>query len=108
MKRLLSRRAQNLTEVALILATIGLVFIGMEVYIKRGLQGKIKDITDAVVGKEQSEYASDTSGLSVLDSSSGTSANSSTQVSTSTGGSRQTTKSDSISATSTSHSEYQP
>lgn len=59
------KKGQSLTEVALIIGVVGLVFIGMEVYAKRGLQGKVKDLTDNMIGAEQAAYQEDTSGLEV-------------------------------------------
>ncbi len=59
------KKGQSLTEVALIIGVVGLVFIGMEVYAKRGLQGKVKDLTDNMIGTEQAVYQEDTSGLEV-------------------------------------------
>ncbi len=59
------KKGQNLTELALIIGVVGLVFIGMEVYAKRGLQGKIKDLTDNMIGTEQAVYLENTSGLEV-------------------------------------------
>ena len=41
-----SRKAQNLTELALLIGVVAIVFIGMEVYFKRGLQSKVKNMTD--------------------------------------------------------------
>ena len=59
------KKGQSLTEVALILGVVGLVFIGMEIYAKRGLQGKIKDLSDNMIGTEQSVRQEDTSGLEI-------------------------------------------
>lgn len=47
-------RGQNLVDLALIIAVVGLVFIGMQVYIKRSIQGKVKDLTDYIVSDQQS------------------------------------------------------
>jgi len=47
------RKGQNLVDLALLIGIVGLVIVGMEVYIRRGLQGKIKDATDAIVSKGQ-------------------------------------------------------
>ena len=69
-KRIYFCKGQNLTEVALILGIVGLVLISMEVYFKRGLQGKVKDLTDNMIGKEQLPYEVDTLGLVVNNSSS--------------------------------------
>jgi hypothetical protein len=113
MKKIFSRKSQSLTETALILATVGLVFVGMEVYIRRGVQARIKDLSDNMIGKEHSIYASDVSGLSVLTSGTEEDPNVTTVDSTATttttaGGARQTTKGESITATSTTHSVYVP
>jgi len=59
------KKGQSLTEVALIIGVVGLVFIGMEVYAKRGLQGKVKDLTDNMIGTEQAARQEDTSGLEI-------------------------------------------
>ena len=32
---------------------VGLVFIGLETYIKRSLQGKVKNLTDYIISDEQ-------------------------------------------------------
>lgn len=84
-------RGQNLTELALIIGVIGLVLIGMEVYFKRGVAGKIKDLTDSVIGSEQAVYQQDTSGLQVNTSNSTMTANTSTTLEESLGGGRTTT-----------------
>ncbi|MFA5092499.1 MAG: hypothetical protein WC543_00945 [Candidatus Omnitrophota bacterium] len=42
-------KGQNLAEVALVVALVGLVFAGMQIYLKRGVQGKLKDLTDTMV-----------------------------------------------------------
>lgn len=52
MKAVCFRKGQNLAELALIIGLVGLVFIGMEVYIKRGMQGKVKDLTDYMIGAQ--------------------------------------------------------
>jgi len=62
MKQLIFKRGQSLTEVVLIIGIVSLVFIGMEVYFKRGLSGKLKDLTDNWIGKEHKFYQEDTSG----------------------------------------------
>lgn len=65
MKSIFSNRGQNLTELALLIGIVGLVLIGMEVYARRGIQAKVKDLTDHLIGKEQATYQQDTSGLAV-------------------------------------------
>ena len=42
------RRGQNLIDLALLIGVVGLVMVGMEAYIRRGVQGKIKDVTESV------------------------------------------------------------
>lgn len=41
-----SRKAQSLIEYSLILAIIGAVLLGMQVYMKRGIQGVVKTAAD--------------------------------------------------------------
>lgn len=59
------RRGQHLTEIALVIGIIAVVFLAMQAYVKRGLQGKIKDLTDNMIGREQAAYQQDTSGLKI-------------------------------------------
>lgn len=40
-------------DLALLIGIIGLVVIGMEAYIRRGVQGKVKDLTDYIISDEQ-------------------------------------------------------
>ena len=65
MKNIFFKRGQSLTEIALIITVVSLVFIGMGVYFKRGINGKIKDLTDNLIGKKQAVYQQDTSGLEI-------------------------------------------
>ena len=62
MKGMFLRRGQNLADLALIIGVVGLVFIGMEVYIKRSVQGKVKDLTDYIVSNTQSAMQPDQAG----------------------------------------------
>ena len=43
-----------MVDLAVIIGVVGLVFVGMETYIKRGLQGKVRDWTDYIVSNQQS------------------------------------------------------
>ena len=63
MRRIFSRRGQNLVDLALIIGVVGLVFIGMEVYIKRSVQGKVKDLTDYIISDKQSAKAPNTTAV---------------------------------------------
>lgn len=54
----LSVNGQSLAEAAITLATVGLAILAMQVYIQRGIQGKTKDLTDAIIGKKQEASAS--------------------------------------------------
>ncbi|MFA5385843.1 MAG: hypothetical protein WC364_14505 [Eubacteriales bacterium] len=45
-KVLFSKKAQNITELALIIGVVAIVFISMEVYFKRSLNAKIKNMAD--------------------------------------------------------------
>ncbi len=54
----LSRKAQSLLEYALVLGIVASAIVLMQVYLRRGVQAKIKDMTDALlpaaaVGKGQ-------------------------------------------------------
>jgi len=44
----LNKRGQSTLEYAVIIAVVAAVLISMQVYIKRGLQGKIKQSTDDI------------------------------------------------------------
>ena len=43
-------RGQSLTEYAILLSVVAAVFIGMQLYVKRGLQGRIKGVVDTSDG----------------------------------------------------------
>lgn len=43
------RKAQSLTEYALVIALVGSGLLGMQVYVKRGLQAKVKSFVDGSV-----------------------------------------------------------
>jgi hypothetical protein len=47
--RLLKKRAQATAEFAIIIALIVIVAIVMQIYVKRGMQGRMKDATDKYV-----------------------------------------------------------
>jgi hypothetical protein len=86
MRGVIFKKGQSLTEVALLIALVGLAFVGMQLYIKRGVQSRIKSLADGMItgnvtvdadGKavlgtrtcpEQSTYAEDTTGLNVSES----------------------------------------
>ena len=70
MRQAIFKRGQSLTEFVLIIGIVSLVFIGMEVYFKRGLSGKLKDLTDNWIGREHKAYQQDTSGLTAYHSNS--------------------------------------
>jgi Flp pilus assembly pilin Flp len=71
-KLLLREKGQSLTEAALIIGIVGLVLIGMQAYLTRGIQSKLKGLTDNMVGTEQSVYQQDDSGYEINTSSSRT------------------------------------
>ncbi|MFH0763270.1 MAG: hypothetical protein V1925_05225 [Candidatus Omnitrophota bacterium] len=58
--RFQNRIANSVTEYAIILVLISLVFMAMNTYIKRGFQGKIKELTDNFISKEQAGEADPT------------------------------------------------
>ncbi len=49
----LNRIASSFMEYIIILGIISTVLWGMNIYMKRGIQGKVKDLTDSFIGKEQ-------------------------------------------------------
>lgn len=53
MKVYVNRTASSFMEYMVILGIISAVLWGMNVYVKRGVQGKVKDLTDSFIGKEQ-------------------------------------------------------
>ena len=46
MKR--SRKGQSMAEYAIVLTVVVTAIVAMQIYVKRGLQGKVKDVTDNV------------------------------------------------------------
>jgi len=68
MKKMLSIRGQGLTEVALVIGIVGLMLISMQVYVKRGVQGKLKALTDKMISSDQEAYQQDVSGLEINES----------------------------------------
>jgi hypothetical protein len=108
MRALFPRKAQSLTEIALILATIGLVFVGMEIYVRRGLQGRVKDLTDGFLGRQQTDYQMDINNFEVLDSSSVSSYSSQTNKAITEGGGQRVAGQDVTDRSFTSESDYKP
>lgn len=55
-----NKKGQNLVEVVALFALVSLVFVVMQVYIQRGIQGKTKDLTDQIIGTQQKAYTAET------------------------------------------------
>lgn len=55
------KRAQNITEYAVLLAIIASAIVAMQVYVKRGVQGRIKELADQLgpTHHEESNIISD-------------------------------------------------
>ncbi|PIQ88943.1 MAG: hypothetical protein COV72_05730 [Candidatus Omnitrophica bacterium CG11_big_fil_rev_8_21_14_0_20_42_13] len=53
-------RAQNLAEYAIVIAIVATALISMQVYIKRGMQGRLKDLANQI-SPVQYEYMNTTS-----------------------------------------------
>lgn len=49
-------KGQNLAEIVVLLALVGLAFMGMQKYIQRGVQRRAKVLTDKIIGGGQSPY----------------------------------------------------
>lgn len=97
-------KGQNLAEVALVIGMLGLVLVGMQVYIKRSIQGKVKDLADVMVGHQEG-YPTDTSSVIVYPSTTNFSSNSDSRVVEIQGGRRSTTASDNSTTSYSSGSE---
>lgn len=65
MKKKIYIRGQNLTELAIVFGIVGLVLLGMQTYVTRGVQGKFKDLTDRMISPTQEPYPQDISMLTV-------------------------------------------
>lgn len=79
--KMLNKKGQNLAEVVILFALVALVFVAMQTYVKRGIQGKTKDLTDRIIGIQQKAYTAETETSSTSTSISGT-----TTVATGSGG----------------------
>jgi len=58
-KKMLNRRGQNLAEVVIIFTIISLALVAMQPYVKRGIQGRVKDLTDSIIDSKQIASTSD-------------------------------------------------
>ena len=45
-------KGQSLMEWATLLAVVGLAILAMQVYVQRGLQGKTRDLTNAIINSQ--------------------------------------------------------
>jgi hypothetical protein len=52
-KKAFLNRGQSLVDLALIIGVVGLVFIGMQTYIKRGVQGRVRDLANYILSEKQ-------------------------------------------------------
>lgn len=59
-----TKKAQSLIELAILLALVATALISMQVYIKRGMQGRLKDLADQISSR-QYESADTTSSTSI-------------------------------------------
>ncbi|MFA5063398.1 MAG: hypothetical protein WC578_04955 [Candidatus Omnitrophota bacterium] len=86
MKQIIYKRGQSVTEVVLVIGIVTLVLVGMEIYFKRGVSGKIKDMADNWIGKEHKAYQQDTSGLEINESESNYASSSTATLTEGSGG----------------------
>jgi len=56
---MLNRRGQNLADVVIIFTIISLALVAMQPYVKRGIQGRVKDLTDSIIDSKQIASTSD-------------------------------------------------
>lgn len=82
-----------MAEVALVIGMLGLVLIGMQIYIKRSVQGKVKDLADSMIGSQEG-YPTDTSSLIINTSTTNLSSNTIANVVELQGGNRSLTGSE--------------
>ncbi|MDD5408931.1 MAG: hypothetical protein PHC71_02440 [Candidatus Omnitrophica bacterium] len=59
----LNRAAGSFMEYMIVFGIISAVLWGMNIYVKRGLQGKVKDLTDVFMGKGQETDISPTAAI---------------------------------------------
>lgn len=73
MKKNWLNRAQSISEYAVLLAVIAGALLGMQVYLKRGIQGRIRDLADQISSKHyeskdtESYYETEQKGTTVQD-----------------------------------------
>jgi len=67
----LKNKGQSLTEYVLILSVVLSAVIGMEVYAKRAIQAKVKDLTDLCIASKDSHLDNTTEIIPLLDAASG-------------------------------------
>jgi Flp pilus assembly pilin Flp len=60
MLRKISKRAQTTAEYAILIALVVAAVTAMQIYVKRGLQGKVKDVVDDMGAQMPGLAASDT------------------------------------------------
>ena len=93
MLRLL-RKGQSTAEYAIVIGLVIAAAVAMQVYVKRGIQGKVKDLTDNIIGTEQAAYQQDTSGFEINDLTSTLVSDTRVTVKESEGGGRRSTGSE--------------
>lgn len=86
----MGKKAQSIMEYAIVLGLVSIVFVTMNIYVKRNVQGKVKDLTDFFIAPS-SEHISDPSPSGQTDSDIRTQFSSTAQsLGTRGGGKRQT------------------
>jgi hypothetical protein len=53
-KKIFFRKGQNLVDLALVIGVVGLAILGMQTYIQRSVQARVKGVTDHVISGSQS------------------------------------------------------
>jgi len=90
----LRRVGQSTAEYAVLLAVVAAAIISMQIYIKRGVQGRIRDLSDQICdvsnhyekGSTNSTFITDQSGNSVTSYSGGVTTTYSNDITNRTGG----------------------
>ncbi|MFA6358482.1 MAG: hypothetical protein WCY09_07495 [Candidatus Omnitrophota bacterium] len=93
LKKKLSK-GQSLVQIAILLGLVSMALIVMQTYVKRGIQGKVKDLTDYILPYGQRAYVAESETSTNLSTSLGT-----TGVSIKSGGGVEKTVNDSATST---------
>jgi len=102
---MLNRSGNTVVEYAIILGIVILAFSTMNIYIKRGVQGRVKDMADGYIGSGEPMQASNTNVKAISTSATNSVADSSYTVQDLSGGARELVLSEQSSVSAVSRTE---